>query len=84
MNKKALNIRSYYLKFLFILLFSLISFANSHITYYTSLSKSESWLRHYPDLKDFKAQTEKFFLSPNGLPVKIIEEPQSVGSAYTD
>jgi hypothetical protein len=49
------------IKFLLIIFIPLSSLANSHIPYYKSLSKSESWLRHYPDLKDFKEQTEKFF-----------------------
>ena len=84
MNKKPFNLRSFSLKFLLILLFSFNSFANSHVPYYKSLSKNESWLRHYPDLKDFKEQTEKFFLTHKGLPVRVIEEYQSMGSTYID
>ena len=78
MNKKPFNLRSFSLKFLLILIFSFNSFANSHVPYYKSLSKNESWLRHYPDLKDFKEQTEKFFLTHKGLPVRVIEEYQSM------
>src|SRR5210317_459257 len=72
------------IKFLLIIFIPLSSLANSHIPYYKSLSKSESWLRHYPDLKDFKEQTEKFFLTHKGLPVKVIDEHQSTGSTYID
>ena len=32
------------------------------------------------DLRDFKEQTEKFFLTHKGMPVKVIEEYQSVGN----
>ena len=70
--------------FLILSLIPFISLANSHIPYYKSLSKSESWLRHYPDLKDFKKETEKFFLTHSGMPVRVIEEHQSVGSTYID
>ncbi len=70
------------LLFLFFLPFSI--FANSHIPYYKSLSNNESWLRHYPDLKDFKEQTEKFYLTHRGMPVRVIEEHQSQGSNYID
>ena len=69
--------------FIFFLL-PLTIFANHHIPYYKSLSNSESWLRHYPDLKDFKEQTEKFFLAQKGMPIKVIEEHQSIGSNYID
>lgn len=69
---------------LILILLPQLLLADKHVPYFKSLSKSESWLRHYPDLKDFKEQTEKFFLSHKGLPVKIIEEHQSVGSTYTD
>ena len=72
------------IKFLLIFLIPLTSLANNHIPYYKSLSKNESWLRHYPDLKDFKEQTEKFLLTHKGMPVKVIEEHQSIGSTYID
>ena len=65
-------------------MFPLASLADSHIPYYKSLSKNESWLRHYPDIQDFKEQTEKFFLTQKGMAVKVIEEHQSVGSKYID
>ena len=71
----------------FILIFLLIPqfiFANKHVPYYKSLSKTESWLRHYPDLRDFKEQTEKFFLTQKGMPVKVIQEHQSVGTNFID
>ena len=71
----------------FILVFLLIPqfiFADKHVPYYKSLSKTESWLRHYPDLRDFKEQTEKFFLTQKGMPVKVIEEHQSVGTNFID
>jgi SH3-like domain-containing protein len=71
----------------FILVFLLIPqfvFADKHVPYYKSLSKTESWLRHYPDLRDFKEQTEKFFLTHKGMPVKVIKEYQSVGNNYID
>ena len=57
---------------------------DKHCSILQSLSKSESWLRHYPDLRDFKEQTEKFFLTHKGMPVKVIEEYQSVGNNYID
>ena len=69
--------------FIFILI-PYFAFADKHVPYYKSLSKSESWLRHYPDLRDFKEQTEKFFLTHKGMPVKVIEEYQSVGNNYID
>ena len=73
------------IKFLLILIiFPQVLFADKHVPYFKSLSKSESWLRHYPDLKDFKEQTEKFFLTHKGLPVKVIDEHQSTGSTYID
>ena len=59
-------------------------FANNHIPYYKSLSNDESWLRHYPDLKDFKKETEKFYLTQEGMPVRVIEEYQTIGSTYID
>ena len=65
-------------------MFPLASLADSHIPYYKSLSKNESWLRHYPDIQDFKEQTEKFYLTQKGMAVKVIEEHQSVGSNYID
>ena len=65
-------------------MFPLASLADSHIPYYKSLSKNESWLRHYPDIQDFKEQTEKFFLTQKGMPIKVIEEHQSEGSKYID
>lgn len=71
----------------FILIFLLIPqfiFADKHVPYYKSLSKTESWLRHYPDLRDFKEQTEKFFLTQKGMPVKVIQEHQSVGTNFID
>lgn len=71
----------------FILIFLLIPqfiFADKHVPYYESLSKTESWLRHYPDLRDFKEQTEKFFLTQKGMPVKVIQEHQSVGTNFID
>ena len=71
----------------FILIFLLIPqfiFANKHVPYYKSLSKTESWLRHYPDRRDFKEQTEKFFLTQKGMPVKVIQEHQSVGTNFID
>ena len=72
------------IKFLLILLIPLSALADSHIPYYKSLSKTESWLRHYPDIRDFKEQTEKFLLSQKGMPVRVIEELQSQGSSYID
>ena len=71
----------------FILIFPLIPqfiFADKHVPYYESLSKTESWLRHYPDRRDFKEQTEKFFLTQKGMPVKVIQEHQSVGTNFID
>jgi SH3-like domain-containing protein len=71
----------------FILIFLLIPqfiFADKHVPYYESLSKTESWLRHYPDRRDFKEQTEKFFLTQKGMPVKVIQEHQSVGTNFID
>ena len=71
----------------FILIFLLIPqfiFADKHVPYYKSLSKTESWLRHYPDRRDFKEQTEKFFLTQKGMPVKVIQEHQSVGTNFID
>ena len=71
----------------FILIFLLIPqfiFADKHVPYYESLSKTESWLRHYPDRRDFKEQTEKFFLTQKGMPVKVIQEDQSVGTNFID
>ena len=72
------------IKYLILILFPLASLADSHIPYYKSLSKNESWLRHYPDIQDFKEQTEKFFLTQKGMAVKVIEEHQSIGSKYID
>ncbi|GIR66035.1 MAG: hypothetical protein CM15mP70_11420 [Pelagibacteraceae bacterium] len=72
------------LRLLILLLIPYFAFADKHVPYYKSLSKSESWLRHYPDLRDFKEQTEKFFLTHKGMPVKVIEEYQSVGNNYID
>ena len=71
-------------KILVIFLFPFAILADSHLPYYKSLSKDESWLRHYPNLQDFKEQTEKFFLTQKRMPVKIIEEFQSTGSDYID
>ena len=72
------------IRLLIFLLIPYFVFADKHVSYYKSLSKSESWLRHYPDLNDFKEQTEKFFLTHKGMPVKVIEEYQSVGNSYID
>ena len=72
------------IKYLILIMFPLVSLADSHIPYYKSLSKNESWLRHYPDIQDFKEQTEKFFLTQKGMAVKVIEEHQSIGSNYID
>ena len=72
------------IKLLILLIFPFSILADSHLPYYKSLSKNESWLRHYPDLLDFKEQTEKFFLTHKGMPVKVIEEYQSVGNNYID
>ena len=66
------------------LLIPYFAFADKHVPYYKSLSKTESWLRHYPDLREFKEETEKFFLTHKGMPVKVIEEYQSVGNNYID
>ena len=72
------------LKFLILFFLPFSIFADNHLPYYKSLSKNESWLRHYPDLQDFKQQTEKFFLTQKGMAVKVIEEHQSIGSNYID
>ena len=72
------------IRILIFLLIPYFAFADKHFPYHKSLSKSESWLRHYPDLRDFKEQTEKFFLTHKGMPVKVIEEYQSVGNNYID
>jgi len=72
------------IKFLILLIFPFSILADSHLPYYKSLSKNESWLRHYPDLQDFKEQTEKFFLTQKRMPVKVIQEHQSIGSNYID
>ena len=71
-------------KCIFLLIFPFTILADSHIPYYKSLSKNESWLRHYPNLQDFKEQTEKFLLIQKGMPVKVIQEHQSIGSDYID
>ena len=72
------------IKYLILIMFPLVSLADSHIPYYKSLSKNESWLRHYPDIQDFKEQTEKFFLTQKGMAVKVVGEHQSIGSKYID
>jgi len=72
------------IRLLILLFIPFFAFADKHFPYYKSLSKSESWLRHYPDLRDFKEQTEKFFLTHKGMPVKVIQEHQSVGNSYID
>tara|TARA_B100000965_G_scaffold179072_1_gene149387 strand:+ start:2914 stop:3444 length:531 start_codon:yes stop_codon:yes gene_type:complete len=72
------------IKFIIFLLLPFLSLADSYVHYYKSLSQNESWLRHYPNLQDFKEQTEKFFLTEKGMPVKVIEKHQSKGSDYID
>ena len=72
------------IRLIIFILIPYLAFADKHVPYYKSLSKSESWLRHYPDLRDFKEQTEKFFLTHKGMPVKVIEEYQSIGNNYID
>ena len=39
------------IRLLIFILIPYLAFADKHVPYYKSLSKSESWLRHYPDLK---------------------------------
>ncbi len=65
------------LKFIILFFISLSAYADKHVPYYKSLSKNESWLRHYPDLIDFKEETKKFLLQYKGMPVKVIQEHKS-------
>ena len=69
---------------LFLLIFPLIAYSDKHIPYYKSLAHDESWLRHYPENQDLSKQTEKFLLTEENMPVKIIEEFQNSWSSYTD
>ena len=69
---------------LFLLIFPLIAYSDKHIPYYKSLAHDESWLRHYPENQDLKKQTEKFLLTEENMPVKVIEEFQNNWSDYTD
>ena len=69
---------------LYFLILPLIAYADKHIPYYKSLAHDESWLRHYPENQDLSKQTEKFLLTEENMPVKIIEEFQNSWSSYTD
>ena len=68
----------------FLLIFPLIAYSDKHIPYYKSLAHDESWLRHYPENQDLSKQTEKFLLTEENMPVKVIEEFQNSWSSYTD
>ena len=69
---------------LFFLLLPLTAYSDKHIPYYKSLVHDESWLRHYPENQDLKKQTEKFLLTEENMPVKVIEEFRNSWSSYTD
>ncbi len=69
---------------LFFLIIPLIAYSDKHIPYYKSLAHDESWLRHYPENQDLSNQTEKFLLTEENMPVKVIEEFQNSWSDYTD
>ena len=69
---------------LLFLVLPLTAYSDKHIPYYKSLAHDESWLRHYPENQDLKKQTEKFLLTEENMPVKVIEEFRNSWSSYTD
>ena len=66
------------------LVLPLTAYSDKHIPYYKSLAHDESWLRHYPENQDLNKQTEKFLLTEENMPVKVIEEFRNSWSSYTD
>ena len=69
---------------LFFLILPLTAYPDKHVPYYKSLAHDESWLRHYPENQDLSKQTEKFLLTEENMPVKVIEEFQNSWSDYID
>ena len=68
---------------LLFLVLPLTAYSEKHIPYYKSLAHDESWLRHYPENQDLNKQTEKFLLTEENMPVKVIEEFRNSWSSYT-
>ena len=69
---------------LLFLVLPLTAYSDKHIPYYKSLAHDKSWLRHYPENQDLNKQTEKFLLTEENMPVKVIEEFRNSWSSYTD